>query len=197
MIVGLTGGIGSGKTTIAKMFHELGVSIYIADIEAKKLMHTSQEIKEELIAAFGEETYIDGELNRSYLSNIVFNQPEELKNINEIVHPRVGQHFKDWYAARSEEKYIIKEVAILFENDSYKHCDKIITVVAPLETRFERLLQRDQTTREAIQSRMNNQWSDAKKIALSDYVIHNEDLEKAKNQVAKIHQEISLMSQEI
>ncbi|MCH2196704.1 dephospho-CoA kinase [Kordia sp.] len=197
MIVGLTGGIGSGKTTIAKMFHELGVSIYIADIEAKKLMHTSQEIKEELIAAFGEETYIDGELNRSYLSNIVFNQPEELKNINEIVHPRVGQHFKDWYAARSEEKYIIKEVAILFENDSYKHCDKIITVVAPLETRFERLLQRDQTTREAIQSRMNNQWSDAKKIALSDYIIHNEDLEKAKNQVAKIHQEISLMSQEI
>ena len=197
MIVGLTGGIGSGKTTIAKMFHELGVSIYIADIEAKKLMHTSQEIKEELIAAFGEETYIDGELNRSYLSNIVFNQPEELKNINEIVHPRVGQHFKDWYAARSEEKYIIKEVAILFENDSYKHCDKIITVVAPLETRFERLLQRDQATREAIQSRMNNQWSDAKKIALSDYVIHNEDLEKAKNQVAKIHQEISLMSQEI
>lgn len=197
MIVGLTGGIGSGKTTIAKMFNELGVSIYIADIEAKKLMHTSQEIKEELIAAFGEETYIDGELNRSYLSNIVFNQPEELKNINEIVHPRVGQHFKDWYAARSEEKYIIKEVAILFENDSYKHCDKIITVVAPLETRFERLLQRDQTTREAIQSRMNNQWSDAKKIALSDYVIHNEDLEKAKNQVAKIHQEISLMSQEI
>jgi len=197
MIVGLTGGIGSGKTTIAKMFHELGVSIYIADIEAKKLMHTSQEIKEELIAAFGEETYIDGELNRSYLSNIVFNQPEELKNINEIVHPRVGQHFKDWYAARSEEKYIIKEVAILFENDSYKHCDKIITVVAPLETRFERLLQRDQTTREAIQSRMNNQWSDAKKIALSDYVIHNEDVEKAKNQVAKIHQEISLMSQEI
>ena len=197
MIVGLTGGIGSGKTTIAKMFNELGVSIYIADIEAKKLMHTSQEIKEELIAAFGEETYIDGELNRSYLSNIVFNQPEELKNINEIVHPRVGQHFKDWYAARSEEKYIIKEVAILFENDSYKHCDKIITVVAPLETRFERLLQRDQTTREAIQSRMNNQWSDAKKIALSDYIIHNEDLEKAKNQVAKIHQEISLMSQEI
>ncbi|WP_298514711.1 dephospho-CoA kinase [uncultured Kordia sp.] len=197
MIVGLTGGIGSGKTTIAKMFHELGVSIYIADIEAKKLMHTSQEIKEELIAAFGEETYVDGELNRSYLSNIVFNQPEELQKINAIVHPRVGQHFKDWYMSRSEEKYIIKEVAILFENDSYKHCDKIITVVAPLETRFQRLLQRDQTTREAIQSRINNQWDDAKKIALSDYVIHNEDLEKAKTQVAKIHHEISLLSQKI
>ncbi|PTX59723.1 dephospho-CoA kinase [Kordia periserrulae] len=190
MIVGLTGGIGSGKTTIAKMFHELGVSIYIADIEAKKLMHSSSEIKEELIATFGKKTYIKGKLNRSYLSNIVFNQPEELKKINAIVHPRVGQHFKDWYAERSSEKYIIKEVAILFENGSYKQCDKIITVVAPLETRFERLLQRDETTRAAIQSRMNTQWSDADKIALSDYVIHNEDLENARAQVAKIHDEI-------
>ncbi|MEM6719035.1 MAG: dephospho-CoA kinase [Bacteroidota bacterium] len=197
MIVGLTGGIGSGKTTIAKMFHDLGVSIYIADIEAKKIMHTSKEIREELIAAFGEEAYIDGELNRSYLSKIVFNQPEELKKINAIVHPRVGQHFKDWHEARSKEPYIIKEVAILFENDSYKYCDEIITVVAPLEMRFERLLQRDQTTREAIQSRMNNQWSDAQKIALSDYVIHNEDLEAAKAQVAKIHQEISTLGKKI
>jgi dephospho-CoA kinase len=193
MIVGLTGGIGSGKTTIAKMFHELGVSIYIADIEAKKLMHTSEIIKKELIEAFGEETYINGELNRSYLSNIVFNQPEELQKINNIIHPRVGHHFKDWYKARRDEKYIIKEVAILFENDSYKQCDKVITVVAPLEERFRRLLLRDHTTQEAIQSRMDNQWNDAKKIKLSDYVIHNEDLAKAKEQVARIHHEISLL----
>ncbi|WP_420573145.1 dephospho-CoA kinase [Kordia sp.] len=190
MIVGLTGGIGSGKTTIAKMFHKLGVSIYIADIEAKKLMHTSVEIKEELIAAFGEETYIDGELNRSYLSNIVFNKPEELKKINAIVHPRVGRHFKDWYAERSEEKYVIKEVAILFENDSYKQCDKIITVVAPIEERFRRLLLRDKTTKQAIQNRMNNQWSDERKTELSDYVIQNVDLTKAQEQVARIHQEL-------
>lgn len=194
MIVGLTGGIGSGKTTIAKMFHELGVSIYIADIEAKKLMHTSEIIKKELTATFGEETYTKGKLNRSYLSNIVFNNPEELQKINAIVHPRVGEHFKNWYEERSHEKYIIKEVAILFENDSYKQCDKIITVVAPIEERFRRLIQRDDTTREAIQSRMNNQWSDDKKMALSDYIIHNEDLEKAKAQVLKIHQEISLNS---
>jgi dephospho-CoA kinase len=193
MIVGLTGGIGSGKTTVAKMFQELGVSIYIADIEAKKLMHSSKEIKEELIAAFGEQTYTNGELNRSYLSNIVFNQPEQLQKINAIVHPRVGQHFKDWYAARHGETYVIKEVAILFENDSYKHCDKVITVVAPLEERFRRLLQRDQTTREDIQNRMDNQWNDAQKIALSDYVIHNENLEDVKKQVAQIHQEISTL----
>ncbi len=197
MIVGLTGGIGSGKTTIANMFHELGVSIYIADIEAKKLMNTSTEIKAALIAVFGEETYVDGELNRSYLSNIVFNQPEKLKLINAIVHPRVGQHFKDWYAAQSEEKYVIKEAAILFENGSYQQCDKIITVVAPMEIRFQRLLARDQSTREAIQSRMNNQWTDVEKIALSDYVIHNEDLEKSKEQVAKIHHEISLLCSKI
>lgn len=193
MIVGLTGGIGSGKTTIAKMFHELGVSIYIADIEAKKLMNTSEVIKKELIETFGKETYIDGELNRSYLSNIVFNNPEELKKINTIVHPRVGQHFEDWYDERRNEKYVIKEVAILFENDSYKQCDKIITVVAPIEERFRRILKRDHTTREAVQNRMNNQWSDDKKIALSDYIIFNEDLAKARLQVEKIHQEISLI----
>jgi len=193
MIIGLTGGIGSGKTTIAKMFHKLGVSVYIADVEAKKLMNTSENIKQELIEAFGEETYINGKLNRSYLSNIVFNQPAELQKINSIVHPRVGQHFKDWYAERSNEKYVIKEVAILFENNSYKQCDKIITVVAPIEERFRRILLRDNTTREAVQNRMNNQWTDEKKIALSDYVIHNKDLEKAKAQVAKIHQEISLI----
>ena len=146
-----------------------------------------------MIAAFGKETYTNGELNRSYLSTIVFNQPEELQKINAIVHPRVGQHFKDWYKARSTEKYVIKEVAILFENDSYKQCDKIITVVAPIEERFRRILVRDETTREAIQNRMNNQWSDEKKVALSDYVIHNEDLAKAKAEVVKIHKEISLL----
>ncbi|WP_046757189.1 dephospho-CoA kinase [Kordia jejudonensis] len=197
MIVGLTGGIGSGKTTIAKMFHELGVSIYIADVEAKKLMNTSKIIQKELIETFGDETYVDGELNRSYLSNIVFNNPEELQKINAIVHPRVGEHFKSWYHERRNEAYIIKEVAILFENGSYTQCDKIITVVAPIEARFRRLIQRDQTTREAIQSRMNNQWSDAKKTALSDYIIHNDNLAKAKEQVKKIHQEILLNSEKI
>ena len=113
------------------------------------------------------------------------------------MHPRVGQHFKDWYDERSNEKYVIKEVAILFENGSYAQCDKIITVVAPIEERFRRILLRDTTTREAVQSRMNNQWTDEKKIALSDYVIHNEDLEIAKAQVAKIHQEISLIRSKI
>jgi dephospho-CoA kinase len=175
------------------MFQDLGVAIYIADIEAKKLMHTSEIIRKELTEAFGEETYINGELNRSYLSNIVFNQPEELQKINNIIHPRVGQHFKDWYKAHRDEKYVIKEVAILFENDSYKQCDKIITVVAPIEERFRRILLRDNTTRDAVQNRINNQWSDAKKVALSDYVIYNEDLEKARTQVAQIHQEISLL----
>lgn len=197
MIVGLTGGIGSGKTTIANMFQELGVAIYIADIEAKKLMQTSEVIKKELTEAFGEEAYINGELNRSYLSNIVFNQPEELQKINNIIHPKVGAHFKEWYQAHHNDTYVIKEAAILFENDTYKQCDKIITVVAPVEERFRRILLRDTTTREAVQNRMDNQWSDAKKIALSDYVIYNEDLEKASAQVAQIHQEISLLRYKI
>lgn len=194
MIVGLTGGIGSGKTTIAKMFHELDVSIYIADIEAKKLMHSSLEIKQELIQTFGKETYIDDTLNRSYLAGIVFNKPEELQKLNAIVHPRVAQHFHEWCAERKDEKYIIKEAAILFENGSYKQCDKVITVVAPIEKRFQRVIKRDQTTREAVQERMNNQWTDEKKIALSDYIINNDDLDEARKEVLKIHQEIIALS---
>ncbi|MDO6597192.1 dephospho-CoA kinase [Oceanihabitans sp. 2_MG-2023] len=188
-IVGLTGGIGSGKTTVAKEFNKLGVPIYIADDEAKKLMNRSKVIKRKLIALFGEDAYKNEKLNRPYLAKLIFNDESLLKKMNAIVHPKVAQHFKRWLK-KQDAPYIIKEVAILFENGSYKHCDYIITVTAAIDTRMERLLKRDNTTVSKIEAIMNNQWKDEEKIALSQYVIYNDILEDTIFQVQKTHNEL-------
>ncbi|WP_452226503.1 dephospho-CoA kinase [Lacinutrix cladophorae] len=188
-IVGLTGGIGSGKTTVAKEFNKLGVPIYIADDEAKKLMNRSKVIKRKLIALFGEDAYKNEKLNRPYLAKLIFNDESLLKKMNAIVHPKVAQHFKRWLK-KQDAPYIIKEVAILFENGSYKHCDYIITVTTAIDTRMERLLKRDNTTVSKIEAIMNNQWKDEEKIALSQYVIYNDILEDTIFQVQKTHNEL-------
>ncbi len=188
-IVGLTGGIGSGKTTVANEFKALGIPTYIADDEAKNLMNRSKVIKRKLIALFGENAYVDGHLNKPFLANIIFNDESYLKKINAIVHPRVARHFEKW-VAKQKSSFVIKEVAILFENGGYKACDLVITVTAPLKLRMERLLKRDNTTKEKIEVIMKNQWSDEQKVQLSDYVIVNKSLHKTKHQVHKIHQEI-------
>lgn len=194
IVVGLTGGIGSGKTTVCKYFEELEVPIYYADIEAKKLMNTSKIIKRKLIAYFGNEVYLLGKLNRPFLANLIFNNKTHLDFVNSVVHPKVNQHFKRWVnkKKRLNKKYVIQENAILFENNSYKLFDKLITVTAPLETKIARVITRDLTTRDKVLERMNNQWSDEQKIALSDYVIVNLDLSKTKSQVLKIHQNLIL-----
>ena len=189
VIVGLTGGIGSGKTTIAKLFADLGVPVYIADVEAKKLMVNSKTIKQELIALLGEEAYSNGVLNKTYISNIIFNDKTYLNKINAIVHPRVAAHFKTW-AASHNTPYVIKEVAILFENEGYKDCDYVITVTAPKALRISRVIKRDQTTKAKVEAIMSNQWDDSKKIERSDFVIYNEELENAKSQIAQIHSQI-------
>ncbi|WP_452229549.1 MULTISPECIES: dephospho-CoA kinase [unclassified Lacinutrix] len=188
-IVGLTGGIGSGKTTVAKQFKKLGVPIYIADDEAKKLMNKSKVIRRKLIALFGEDAYKDDTLNRPYLAKIIFSDASVLEKMNAIVHPKVASHFKRWLE-KQDAPYIIKEVAILFENGSYKQCDYIITVTAAMETRIERLLKRDETTVSKIEAIMNNQWQDEKKIALSQFVIYNNILENTVIQVQKTHNQI-------
>lgn len=189
IIVGLTGGIGSGKTTVAKEFESLGVPIYIADVEAKKLMQKSKIIKKKLIQLFGQEAYLNHKLNRAFIANIIFKDTSYLQKMNAIVHPRVGKHFRKWIA-KQKAPYIIKEAAILFENNSYKDCDFIITVTAPIKLRIERLLERDNTTIERIQAIMQNQWSDAEKVKLSHFVINNVTLEDTKAQVLKIHHQI-------
>lgn len=193
MIVGLTGGIGSGKTTVANMFKALGVPVYIADKEAKKLMVNSTEIKSEVIALLGQASYNpDASLNRNFISEQVFNSPEKLEALNQIVHPRVGIHFKAWVKSQTGN-YVIKEAAILFENDGYKKCDKTILVTAPEEVRVERVLQRDNSSREAVLARMNNQWPDSKKIPLADYHLQNVNLEETKAQVKLLHAKLSAL----
>ena len=189
IIVGLTGGIGSGKTTVAKQFMDLGISVYIADEEAKNLMNTSRGIKRKLIQLFGEEAYINNQLNKPFIANIIFSDKTYLQKMNDIVHPQVAKHFNKWLL-KQNTPYIIKEVAILFENDGHKQCDYVITVVAPKELRMKRLLKRDNMTKEKIEAIMNNQWTDEQKVKLSQFVITNTELENTKKQVLKIHQQI-------
>lgn len=188
MVVGLTGGIGSGKTTVAKLFSKFNdVAIYIADIEAKKLMSSSEIIKKKLIKQFGESSFVNQKLNRNYISEIVFNDKEKLSILNAIVHPEVKKHFQDFIKKNIDKTYIIYENAILFESGSNLLCDYIITVYANVNTKIERVILRDSSTKEAVESRMKNQWNDSKKIVQSNYIICNENLDETKTQVNKIH----------
>lgn len=187
--VGLTGGIGSGKTTVAQFFKELGVPVYVADVEARKLMDTSKSIKKKLIKAFGAVTYINDELNRQYLAHLVFNDREKLKLINSIVHPKVAKHFSKW-VQKQDAPYCIQENAILYENNKADEFDYIISVSSPLEVRINRVIKRDSTTKEQVLARINNQWSDAKKNKLADFIIENIDLSKTKKQVKEVHKKL-------
>lgn len=189
IVVGLTGGIGSGKTTVAKQFEALGIPVYIADEEAKKLMNRSKIIKRKLIELFGSDAYNNDELNRPFIAQIIFSNEAILKKMNAIIHPRVATHFNKWIL-KQKAPYVIKEAAILFENDGYKLCDFVITVVAPKELRFKRLLKRDTTTKDKIEAIIKNQWSDEQKIKLSQFVITNIDLEDTKKQVVEVHNQL-------
>jgi len=184
-IIGLTGGIGSGKTTIANHFRVAGIPVYIADDEARKIMQ-SEEIIEEIKKKFGTAIFENDILNREKLAQIVFNDPEKLKLLNAIIHPAVKKHFQNWILNHKNSPFIIYEAAILFESGSYKDCDKIITVTALLESRIQRVIKRDNTTREQILKRIDAQWNDDKRIAKSDFVIENNTPEIAKFEVDKI-----------
>ena len=194
MIVGLTGGIGSGKTTVARMFANLGVPVYIADKEAADLMETSSEIRTEIIKLLGEQAYNGTLPNRAFIADNVFVNSDKLARLNAIIHPRVQQHFLDWVRGQ-KAPYVIKEAAILFESGSYKNCDKIITVTAPLEVRIHRVVSRDGVTQHAVESRINHQWDESKKVALSDYVIENILIENTEKEVEDIHRKLLLLSE--
>ncbi|SDR83142.1 dephospho-CoA kinase [Polaribacter sp. KT25b] len=188
MIVGLTGGIGSGKTTVANLFFKFkNVAIYIADVEAKKLMNSSEVIKEKLIKEFGDQAFVNQKLNRKYISEIVFNDAKRLATLNAIVHPEVKKHFKDFVNKNLDKTYIIYENAILFESKSNLFCNFIITVYADISTKIKRVTLRDTSTKEEVLSRMKNQWKDDKKLLQSNYIICNENLDDSKKQVNYIH----------
>jgi len=188
-IIGLTGGIGSGKTTIANYFKSLGIPVYIADDEAKRLLDDSK-IQQKIIEVFGENIIENNKVVREKLAAVVFQNPEKLNALNAIIHPAVKEHFVNWLSQHQENPIIIKEAAILFESGTYKDCDKIITVVTPLETRIKRVISRDETTKEAVLNRVKNQWTDKMRIAKSDFVIKNNDLSDAKSQADKILQKL-------
>lgn len=189
IIVGLTGGIGSGKTTVAKLFEDLGVPNYIADTEAKLLMNNSEVIKDEIIALFGKQAYHNDELNRPFIADKIFNDKSYLDQMNAIVHPKVGMHFKQWLA-QQKAPYIIKEVAIIFEHEQQSKYDLIISVIADKEKRLERVLSRDNSTPEKVLAIMSNQTNDIDKAKRSDFVIVNNDKSTLENQVLKIHKSI-------
>lgn len=189
MVVGLTGGIGSGKTTVAKLFESLNVPIYIADIEAKLLMNNSKEIKSKLVSLFGEAAYLNDELNKPFIADKIFNNKTYLDQMNAIVHPEVGAHFKRWLK-QQQAPYVIKEVAIIFEHQQQSQYDLIISVIANKDLRLQRVLKRDHSTSEKVLAIMKNQMSDVDKAKLSDFVILNNDKSTLDNQVQKIHKSI-------
>lgn len=193
LIVGLTGGIGSGKTTVGKLFAELGVPVYNSDREARRLMEESGKVREAIKALLGEQAYRGNSPDRAYIAGKVFGNTDLLELLNAIVHPAVKADFKNW-VGQQQNPYLIQEAAILFENGSYHEFDKIVLVRAPREERIRRIGKRDGSSREEIEARMAHQWDDARKIALADYVIENLDLENTRFEVEKIHRHLMKIS---
>jgi dephospho-CoA kinase len=186
--IGLTGNMGSGKTTVSKIFEILGIPVFYADDEAKKVMVTDTRLVNEIRSAFGELAYFgDGALNRKHISAIVFNNKTELAKLNSLVHPAVFRAFDIWVKRHTRTPYVVKEAALLFESDSYKLCDYTIMVQAPNEQRVKRVMERDGLSREEVKSRNSNQFSEEKKSQLADYAIKNDEKELVIPQVLELH----------
>lgn len=184
-VIGLTGGIGSGKSTVLNFFKDLGVAIFIADVEAKKLMNNDAGLIKDITHLFGVNAYSNGILNRTFISEIVFNDSNKLAQLNALVHPKVKTHFSEFLSTTRAE-IVMYEAAILFESGSYKQCDYIITVTADFEERVLRVMQRDGVDRLAVENRIKNQLGDEVKILKSNFVIYNNALEATKEQVKTI-----------
>jgi dephospho-CoA kinase len=188
MIIGLTGGIGSGKTTVAKIFQNFDtVAVYIADVEAKKIMNTSDIIRTKIIAAFGKSTYKNKQLDRPYLADIVFNNKEKLHILNSIVHPEVRRDFQQFVQLHSNKAYIVYESAILFESNSQHQFNFVVSVFVTLEERVKRVVKRDHSTKQEVLDRIKHQWKEDKKLLLSNYLIPNYSLRETEVSVKEIH----------
>ncbi len=186
--IGITGGIGSGKSLICDIFKTLGVPVYSSDIEAKNILDEDPSMNSELKKIFGEEIYDQkGHLNRKIVAEKVFNDPDALQALNSIVHPIVRNHFLIWVEKNKEAPYIIKEAAILIESGAHKDVDAIVTVFTPEELRIERVMKRDKVSRESVQARINKQMKENEKVELSDYVIYNDDKQLVLPQIIKLH----------
>lgn len=189
VMIGLTGGIGSGKSVVAKVFATLGIPVFNADDEAKRIMQSSTEIKTKLIEQFGTDIYNAHGLDKEKLASIVFNDSFQLQLLNAIVHPVTIQAAKDW-AAKQTSPYVIKEAALIFESGAADGLFKVIGVTAPLSIRIHRVMQRDGITKDQVDARMRNQISDTIKMRLCDYVIENNNQQMVIPQVLEIDKAI-------
>ncbi len=189
MIVGLTGGIGSGKTTVAQLFMKFGIPVYDSDASAKKLMESSVSVKKAIIDLLGEKAYEDSKLNRPYIAEQIFNNKKTLRKLNNIVHPAVREDFLRW-VKKQDAPYVLQESALIFENSNQEKFDKTILVTAPVETRIERVKIRDGVSREKVLARMKNQLKDIEKQELADFVIENIHAKKTEADVLSIHQKL-------
>lgn len=190
-IIGLTGGIGSGKSTVADLFEIIGIPVYNSDLEAKKIMQSNPDVIQEIISLLGTESYLNKTLNRKYISEIVFNNKKILQALNNIVHPRVFVDFNRWLSLqKSQFNYILKESALLLDVREQQNVDAIITVFCPLEIRISRLMLRDQSTKEVIVQRINNQRKEKELIDAADYLIINDERHSIIQQVLDIHNKL-------
>ncbi len=194
--VGLTGGIGSGKSYVARIFEAQSIPVYYADKEAKRLINSNKELKAKIKELLGREAYHrNGRINRSYVSSLIFNEKKLLKQMNAIIHPAVKQDFEKW-GQQQKAPYVLEESAILFENKLHVYFDKTILVTADKEVRKARVIKRDRVTSEQVESRINNQWPDKKKVSLADFVIENNgvDNEALLEQILLIHNKLIRLS---
>jgi dephospho-CoA kinase len=189
ILTGLTGGIGSGKTTVAKLFEELNIPVYYSDDEAKKL-YENPDIQHQITEVAGPNLFIDRELNRPLLAKYMFASPEIRAKVNAIIHPQVRENFGHFCELNSESPYVINEAAILFETGAYKNFQFNILVVAPEQIRMERVMARDGISEESVKQRMKAQWDDEQKIPLADFIIQNDGIQSLKDQVMQIHEQL-------
>jgi len=188
--VGLTGGIGSGKTLASSIFEKLGVPVYYADTAARELMNSDAGLKGDIVSLFGDQAYGKDGLNRQYLADSVFGDPVKLAGLNRLVHPAVRLDFKRWTAEQSGSPYVIEEAAILFESGASQEMNLSVLVYAPEELRISRVMKRDGVDREAVQRRMGHQLSEEEKMEKADFVLINDGKEMLLPQVVELHNKI-------
>jgi dephospho-CoA kinase len=194
LLIGITGGIGSGKTTACKVFELLGIPVYYADTRSKEILNENAQIKQEIKSLFGDCIYDDKGLDRKKLAQIVFNDHTKLKALEAISHPAVKADFKEWVATKSEYPYLLKEAALLYESDSYKELDYIITVHAPNSESLKRVIKRDGVSEDAIKARMANQWDNERKKEMAQFVIDNDGKQLIIPQIIHLHQQLISLS---
>lgn len=187
--IGLTGGIGSGKSTIAKVFEVLGVPVYYADAAAKRLMNENADVREKILALFGREAYTGDRLNRPYIASIVFKDREKLEQLNAVVHPATLYDSKHWMS-RQNKPYVIKEAALIFESGSQEYLDYIIGVSAPSHLRIQRAMHRDGISREEVMARMSRQIEEVIKMHLCDFIVYNDEKKLVVPQVMELHEKL-------